>query len=100
MTTRIYKFHPKNLDPVTVYVEQYGPAFGRLTVQCYARAWTAYWESLGTQSVEDFITGCDTGYIADNLGWGLNGLCAKRKEKSERAYIERIAQALIDYFKG
>lgn len=40
---RIYRFHPEGLDPIAVYVEQYGPRSSRITVQCFSRAWTAYW---------------------------------------------------------
>ena len=95
---RVHRFHPKGLDPVTVYVEQYGPASSRITVQCYARAWTAYWGSHGARGVEAFVTNCGAEYIADNLVWGTNGLFTKHAEKLDRAYLLRIAQALKDHF--
>lgn len=92
--TRIYQFHPTGLDPITVYVEQYGPAKSRITVQCYARAWTAYWGSHGDQPVESFVTQCNAEYVADNLAWGWNGLLLKRREKTELEYLLRIVKAI------
>lgn len=95
---RVHRFHPAKLDPVTVYVEQYGPASTRITVQCYAQAWTAYWGSHGDNPVEDFIIGCHPEYVADNLKWGNNGLFTKRMEKHHYQYLVRIVQAIQEHF--
>lgn len=96
---RVYKFHPERLDPVTVFVEQLGESKSRITVQCYAQAWTAYWGSHGDCTVEEFITSCHAEYVADNLSWGWNGLLLKATQKLQREYLIRIVQAIQQHFK-
>lgn len=91
---RVYRFHPHRLDPIAVYVEQFGPTSSRITVQCYAQAWTAYWGSHGGAGLEAFFCAANDDYIVDNLVWGTNGLRLKRKERHERAYLTRIVQAI------
>lgn len=97
MKLRVHRFHPKALDPVTVYVEEYGPNSSRITVQCYSRAWTAYWGS-HTGSVEQFVPRSHSDYVVDNLVWGLNGVIKKTVEPDERAYLLRIVEAMKEYF--
>ena len=96
---RVYKFHPERLDPVTVFVEQFSECNGRITVQCYAQAWTAYWGNHGNSTVERFIVSCNADYIADNLAWGRNGLLLKSREKMQHEYLIRIAEAIQQHFK-
>ncbi len=53
---RVHRFEAIGLDPITVYVEQFRPGAGRMTVQCYARAWTGFWGSHGAEApLEDFV---------------------------------------------
>lgn len=96
---RIYRFHPNGLDPVSVYIEQFSPVSSRMTVQCYSRAWTAYWGSHGDKHVESFIVGCSPDYIADNLIWGLNGLMTEKNERHEYDYIIRIVRSIQEEFR-
>lgn len=96
---RIYRFHPDGLDPIAVYVEQFGPTASRITVQCYAQAWTAYWGSHGEAGVEAFIASCSADYIADNLLWGRSeSTMLKQFRKSHRDYVVRIAAAIRSEF--
>ena len=39
-TLRVHRFHPEELDPITVYVEEYGQGRARIVVQCYSQAWS------------------------------------------------------------
>lgn len=94
MELRVYRFHPVGIDPVAVYVEQFGQNSSRMTVQCYAQAWTAYWGSHGGNGLESFVVGCHPEYVADNLTWGNNGLMLKRHEKFNRDYLLRIVRAI------
>lgn len=91
---RVYRFHQDRLDPVTVFVEQYGPTESRITVQCYAQAWTAFWGSHGEQTVEEFVCSCHSDYVASNLTWGQNGLMLKSRSKYQREYLLRIVEAI------
>ena len=97
---RVYRFQKIGLDPITVYVEQFAPGVGRMTVQCYARAWTSFWGSHGKEApLELFVVACDAEYIADGLKWGLNGSILKRTEKSNDTYLVRIVEAIQGHFR-
>ena len=91
---RVHRLHPQGLDPITVYIEQYRPGSSRITVQCYAQAWTAYWGSHGDNPVEQFVCSCDVGYVADALRWGQQGLMTKLQDKHQQRYVERIVSAI------
>lgn len=95
---RTYRFTPLGLDPVFVYVEQYKPTAGRIIVQCYAQAWTAYWGAHGNDGLESFFASCNNEYLADNLLWGWGGAMLKNREKSNRAYLIRIIEAIKSEF--
>jgi hypothetical protein len=95
---RVYRFHPDGLDPVAVYVEQYGPRSSRMTIQCYAQAWTGYWGSHGDAGLEAFVCSCSDDYISNGLEWGTNGLRLKRTEKFQNDYLRRIICAIQAHF--
>lgn len=96
---RAYHFQPDRLDHVTVHIEEYAPGQSRVTVQCWARAWTAYWGSHGERPVEQFMLSCHPEYIAQNLTWGLSGRVLKSCEKHDFAYLMRIVEAMQEHFK-
>ena len=57
----------KALDPVTFIAEDLGDERGKLTVDCFGQAWTAYWGAMGCDSVTEFINDCDVHYLANKL---------------------------------
>ena len=57
----------KALDPVTFIAEDLGNERGKLTIDCYGEAWTAYWGAMGCDSVAEFINDCDVHYLAGRL---------------------------------
>lgn len=95
---RVYRFKPQGIDPVTVYVEQYGPRSSRMTVQCYAQAWTGYWGSHGDAGLEHFFMTSGSDYLSGGLEWGTNGLRLKRLEKHQNDYLQRIIRAIQQHF--
>jgi hypothetical protein len=98
--SRVYRIEAVGLDPITIYVEQFRPGAGRMTVQCYARAWTSFWGSHGAEApLETFVASCDAEYIAGGLTWGLNSLILKRHEKTDSAYLVRIVRAIQEHFR-
>lgn len=75
----------ERLDPITVFLEDFGrrpcpidddpnywTGLGQLTVRCYGESWTAYWGGMGQRTVQEFITGCDAGYLLNCLSRGLS----------------------------
>lgn len=89
-----YRIDPPGLDPVAVYVERFRPGASRITVQCHARAWTAFWGAHGEQPVEQFIIGADVDYVVDNLIWGISHVISRRGEDYERRYLKKIVAAI------
>lgn len=58
------------LDPVTVILEDLGKTQGKVTIDCYGKAWTNYWGSMGDGGIAVFMNGADTSYIAGKLFGG------------------------------
>jgi hypothetical protein len=83
---------------VTVFVENYREGASRVTVRCYAQAWTAFWGSHGKCTVEEFIVSCNIGYVADALQWGLGGLLLKSRARLQDEYVARIVRAMQEEF--
>jgi hypothetical protein len=77
------------LDPIRVYVEDYGDGKGRITISCYDAAWVGYWGAMGCSLVE-FFTSASTDYLASNLG------CASslRRTQQTAAYLIRVVEAV------
>ena len=55
------------LDPVTVYVTNYNPGQGKMVVECYGEAWTAYWGGMGGNTLQQFVLTCDNDYILNKM---------------------------------
>lgn len=61
-----------SLDPIRVTLEDIGPGQGRINIECYGQAWSAYWGGMGKETVAEFFTTCDEHYIAGKLASGLS----------------------------
>ena len=57
----------EELDPVTVYVTNYGEGVGKLVVECYGEAWAAAWSAMGEKTLERFVLSCDEDYLLNSL---------------------------------
>ena len=55
-----------SLDEITVYLEDYDPGQGKITITCYGKSWTAFWGSMG-ETIEKFFLRVDNGYLSKNL---------------------------------
>jgi len=56
-----------DLDPITMILEDYGPGRGKLTVECFGDAWSAFWPAIGQCDVARFVARASTDYIASKL---------------------------------
>lgn len=77
------------LDPIRVILHDLGPYQGRIIVECYGRAWSAYWAATGEDRVAQFVLRVDYDYLARALTAG-----GKRTSKQEDAYMLRLAKAV------
>lgn len=57
----------ENLDPITVFLEDFGPGKGQITIQCYGKSWTSYWGAMDGRTIAEFFCDSDEHYIAKNL---------------------------------
>lgn len=99
MPIRTYRIESNgNIDPITVFVDPVRPGSSRITIQCYATAYTAYWGAHGADTtVEQFFASCNDEYIVDNLLWGWGGRVKAKQEKFVRAHLTKIVQAIKEH---
>ncbi|AQS40227.1 hypothetical protein Sps_05158 [Shewanella psychrophila] len=65
--TKIKLTEIKDLDPVTVILENYAPGKGKIIIECYGESWSSYWGAMSGDSIEEFFVRIDHGYAANNL---------------------------------
>lgn len=75
------------LDPIRFFLQDLGEGQGRIIIECYGRAWSNYWGSMGTD-IRTFLLSADAGYIENALHSG------QRPRLGERAYLRRIVIAI------
>ena len=52
------------LDPITVFLEDFAPGQGQITIVCWGEAWTHYWGAMGEKNdLMKFVSKCDNGYL-------------------------------------
>jgi hypothetical protein len=57
----------ERLDPISIYLEDYGVGAGKLIITCFDKSWTYYWGSMGEGNLTDFILSCDNWYLSKKL---------------------------------
>ena len=57
----------EHLDAIGVIFEDLGPRQGKITIDCYSQAWSAYWGGMGDRTIAQFFCSCDEHYLAKNL---------------------------------
>ena len=55
-----------NLDPISVIAEDIANGRGKISFECYGKAFSAYWGGMGDRSISEFFRSCDEHYIAKN----------------------------------
>lgn len=82
-------FDADTLDPVTVFMQDFGGGCGRLLVECWSTAWAAYWGAMGARDVREFVIDAHADYIANRM------LPQDRKHlKRDEAYLLRIVKVV------
>lgn len=77
------------LDPITVVFRDEGPSRGGILVECYGKAWAAFWGGMGDKTVREFVASCDAEYLATKL-WRAE----EKRTKVNEAYLLRITSAI------
>jgi len=61
--TRITIRGVEHLDPVSVFLEDFGPGQGRAVVECFGRSWAYFWPAMGNRKIIDFVIECGLDYM-------------------------------------
>ncbi len=89
----------RDLDPVTAFLQDFGPGRGQLTLVCWGRAWSHYWGAMGAGlNLRGFLLRADTGYIVGKLMLPCD-VMLKRAERREERWLTQIVGALKDEFR-
>ncbi|EKO3439457.1 hypothetical protein NTE19_003349 [Vibrio fluvialis] len=86
------------LDPITIFLEDFEPRKGKITIECYGQSWSSYWGGMGDRSIAEFFIDCNNSYLAGNLSRissdvdDYEGLGKKLK----KAILEQHANKQID----
>jgi hypothetical protein len=78
------------LDPVTALFQDFGPGQGRVIVECYGDAWSAYFGAMGDHDIQGFVRTAGADYLANKL---CNTAPVKQRKRDE-AYLLRIVKAV------
>lgn len=66
-------FDAKGLDPIRVTFDDIEPSKGRITIECWGKAWASYWGGMGGRTISQFFQQCSAQYLIGNLEPGLQG---------------------------
>ena len=89
-------FDAPALDPITVLLQDFGGK-GRITIECYGKAWTTYFGAYGEGTLPSFVAQCNMSYLLNRFlptNLGVKAL------KQESAYLQRILAAVKEVFKA
>jgi len=80
----------KNLDPITVFIEDFNQGAGEKTVKCYDRTWSNFWGAMGEgYSVQSFFVSCDDDYIIGKLSPSLRPSIYEDDESVILSFLKR-----------
>lgn len=102
--TKLYITEVAGLDPVTVYLEDFGPNSastdhisrkGKITVSCWGESWTGQWSAMGDRTVSEFFCDCDAGYIIGYFAPNLHST-----QFSPDALVAKAKRVVLDCRRG
>jgi len=76
------------LDAITVFFQDIEPGKGRIVVECFGEAWSAYFNAMGAENtIREFVMGAGGDYLTNKLSRPFQ---TKRTDK----YLRRLVDAL------
>jgi hypothetical protein len=82
------------LDPVTVHTRSIPKGTGQITITCFGKAWTAWFGSIGDNTVEEFVSNAGNDYLAGKF------FSQGKQLKKDEVYLCRILDAVRETFKS
>lgn len=102
--TKLYISEVERIDPITVYLEDFGNNSGatdrisnrgKITVSCWGKSWTGFWSAMGDCTVSEFFCSCDAGYIIGYFAPQLGST-----QFSSSALVENAKRVVLDCRRG
>lgn len=79
------------LDPILVILQDFGGGQGRIVLECWGAAWSAYWGAMGTDTtLRRFVTGTTVDYLVNRL----LPTHMRTQRKRDAAYLKRVVEAV------
>ena len=75
------------LDPISVYLDDFGEGKGQITITCSGEFWTAFWGNMGDSNMTEFFLSCDNDYLSKKLS-------TVRLNKRNGEYLYKIIDAV------
>lgn len=63
-----------HLDPITVVLEDIAQREGKIIIECYGKAWSAFWGGMGNRTISKFFQSCGNQYLIGYLSPGLHSI--------------------------
>jgi hypothetical protein len=79
-----------SLDTITVYWHDYKPGQGMVTLVCWGCAWTAFFGAMSGETIREFFSRADVGYLVTKLGITQ----FLKQTKTHEKYLGRIVSAV------
>jgi hypothetical protein len=80
------------LDDITIFFQDFELGQGRIVVECYGEAWSAYFGAMGAKTIRQFVETCGPDYLT-------NKLSRPKQTKTTDKYLRRIVDAIKTEFK-
>lgn len=78
------------LDPITVHWRNWEPGRGSITILCYDMAWTAWFGAMSGNTIQQFVSRCDTDYLVTKLVYAQ----FLKSTPAHKKYLARIVEAI------
>jgi hypothetical protein len=67
-TVRKISILKEERDTINVFLEDFGPGAGRITIERVGEAWSHYWSHMGeSHTITSFLAECDAPYLVNKL---------------------------------
>jgi len=93
--TKLLISEVQDIDPITVFLEDYEPGKGKITVTCWGQSWTAYWGGMSGDDVATFFCRVSAAYIIGYFAPQLHST-----QFSGTALVEKSKRVVLDCRRG
>jgi len=70
--TKIKLTEVDSLDAVTVFLDDFEPGRGKITIECYCDTWCSYWGAMSGDTVSQFFQRANNDYLINCLSRGIS----------------------------